>query len=740
LTADKKRQARPPVKVGISRPGARNSRLALRSDAVMQRILLPLALALAWPVQAAAQASTVRTDEVRAELVAHAPEGVAPGRPVWLGLAIEHAPHWHTYWKNPGDSGLPTTLNWQLPAGVSAGEIAWPTPQRLPVGPLVNYGYEGKLLLPVPVTLPADFQADALEVKLSAQWLVCKDVCIPQQGEFALRVPTRASTAGHAAAFAAAWAAQPKDVPGAGARAELVDGAKSLRVVVAGLPEALRGKELAFFAEAAGVIDHAAKVAGRWDGASWQADVPISPQRFESPAQMHAVLTAPGVAAGARVNLAIAGAWPAMAVAAAPALQAPAEAAPAAPPPASFGLGLALLFAFVGGALLNLMPCVFPILSLKVLGFAGHAHSRRALVGGGLAYSAGVVLSFVALAGLLIALKSGGEQIGWGFQLQSPGFVAALAVLFTVIALNLAGLFEFGNILPSSAASMRLRHPLADSFLTGVLAVAVASPCTAPFMGAALGFAFTLPASQALLVFAVLGAGMALPYLAMCIWPAVARAMPKPGAWMATFKSVMAFPMLATVVWLVWVLGQQTGIDGAASLLGVLVALAFALWAWGRADSERTARIVWSGIGVALLGLSLAWALPSWREAQAATPSGADAAWQPWSVERVGALNAEGRTVLVDFTAAWCVTCQVNKRTTLGDARLLSEVQTRKVALLRADWTRRDAAISNELARLGRNGVPVYAIYRPGKATPTLLPELLTVQTVLDALAQESSP
>jgi thiol:disulfide interchange protein len=703
----------------------------------MLRLLLPLALAL--PVIAAAQSATVKTDEVRAELVAHAPQGLAAGQPVWLGLAIEHAPHWHTYWKNPGDSGLPTTLTWQLPAGVTAGEIAWPTPTRLPVGPLVNYGYEGKLLLPVPLTLPADFKADALNVKLSAQWLVCKDVCIPQQGEFALRVPAQASTVGHAAAFAAAWAAQPKDAATA-ARAELVDDAKALRVAVGGLPEAWRGRELAFFAETAGVIEHAAKVTGRWDGAMWRADVPISAQRFESPARMHAVLAAPGVAAGARVNLAIAGAWPAMAAAATPALQPPADAA-AAPVAAAapFGLGLALLFAFVGGALLNLMPCVFPILSLKVLGFAGHAHSRRSLVGGGIAYSAGVVLSFVALAGLLIALKSGGEQIGWGFQLQSPGFVAALAVLFTVIALNLAGLFEFGSILPSSAASMRLRHPMADSFLTGVLAVAVASPCTAPFMGAALGFAFTLPAAQALLVFATLGAGMALPYLAMCAWPGLARAMPKPGAWMATFKSVMAFPMLATVVWLTWVLGQQTGIDGAASLLGVLVALAFALWAWGRVDSERGARVVWSGIGVVLLGLSLAWALPTWREAQAA-PAADSATWQPWSAERVAALQAEGRTVFVDFTAAWCVTCQVNKRTTLGDALLLADVQTRKVALLRADWTRRDAAISNELARLGRNGVPVYAIYRPGQATPTLLPELLTVQTVLNALAQESSP
>jgi thiol:disulfide interchange protein len=705
----------------------------------MRRLLAAL-LTLAAPLAAlAAPTAVVKTDEVRAELVAHVPEGLAAGKTAWLGLAIEHAPHWHTYWKNPGDSGLPTTLTWQLPAGVSAGDIAWPTPQRLPVGPLVNYGYENKLLLPVPLTITPDFKGDALHVKLSAQWLVCKDVCIPQQGEFALSVPVAASTAGHAAQFNAAWAAQPKDARDAKVRAELVDDAKALRVAVGGLPAALQGQPLAFFAETAGVIDHAAQIAGRWDGGTWRADVPISSQRFESPQRMHAVLTAPGQASGTRIDMAIAGAWPALsAPAPAAAIETMREAV--APPPPDVGFGVALLFALIGGALLNLMPCVFPILSLKVLGFAGHAHSRRALVGGGIAYSAGVVLSFVALAALLLALRAGGEQIGWGFQLQSPGFVAALAVLFTLIALNLAGLFEFGSVLPSGLASMRLRHPLADSFLTGVLAVAVASPCTAPFMGAALGFAFTLPAAQSLLLFAVLGLGMALPYLVMSLWPAVARAMPRPGLWMATFKTVMAFPMLATVVWLVWVLGQQTGIDGAAALLAVLVALAFALWAWGRVDSTRVGRAAWSTAGVALLALSVAWAVPIWREAQAApTAAAAGERWQPWSTERVAALNAEGRTVFVDFTAAWCVTCQVNKRATLSDAALLAEIDAARVVLLRADWTRRDAAISNELSRLGRNGVPVYAIYRPGDSVPTLLPELLTVQSVRDALALRSA-
>ena len=696
------------------------------------------ALAAALPGLATAQTQplpVVKTDEVRAELVAHAPDGLGPGKAAWLGLLIEHKPHWHTYWRNPGDSGLPTSLTWTLPSGVTTGDIAWPTPSRLPVGPLMNFGYEGRVLLPVPLTVAPGFQGSALDIRASAQWLVCKDICIPQQGEFRLSLPVQGSTATHAAAFAAAEAAHPRDLAGAQVSAELVDDARALRVSVAPLPPSMQGRELAFFPEVAGVLHHAAKVAGRWEGARWQADLPVSPQRYESPTQLAAVLVAPGQVAGVRVALPVQGSWPAPA---APGAEAPAAQPVAAAPATDLGFGIALLFAFVGGALLNLMPCVFPILSLKVLGFAGHAHSRRALAGGGLAYGAGVIASFLALAALLVALRAGGEQIGWGFQLQSPPFVAALAVLFTVIALNLAGLFEFGLLLPSGAAALRLRHPLADSFLTGVLAVAVASPCTAPFMGAALGLAFTLPAPQTLLLFAVLGAGMALPYVLASLWPGVARAMPRPGPWMATFKTVMAFPMLATVVWLVWVLGQQAGIDGVAALLGLLVALAFALWAWGRVDSAPASRRVWNAIGLVLLGASVAWALPSLREARAAAEPGS-ARWGAWSAGEVAALNAQGRTVFVDFTAAWCVTCQVNKRTTLGNGEVLAEFERRNVALMRADWTRRDPAISQELTRLGRNGVPVYALYRPGQPLPQLLPELLTTRTVLDAL-KESTP
>jgi thiol:disulfide interchange protein/DsbC/DsbD-like thiol-disulfide interchange protein len=699
---------------------------------MLPRSLFFAALFAAPFAHAALTGAVVTTDQVRAELVAHAPEGVAPGKPLQLGLAITHQPKWHTYWKNPGDSGLPTSMAWQLPAGVAASEIQWPTPHKLPVGPLLNYGYEGQLLLPVAVTVPAGFASDSLDVKLRADWLVCKDVCIPEGGDFVLKLPARAATVGHAALFDAARAAQPVEVPGATATAQVGEQALALRV--AGLPAAWQGKALHWFPETAGVIENAARGEARWDGAAWEVKQPLSAQRSESPARMHAVLTVPGEPAGIRVGFDVAGTWPALvaapAVAPVTAVDTPAPVLPATPP---IGFGLALLFALVGGALLNLMPCVFPVLSLKVLGFT-RQHDRRQLLAGGLAYAAGVVLSFVALAGLLIALRAGGEQLGWGFQLQSPGFVALLAALFTLIGLNLAGLFEFGSLLPSSVAAARARHPLIDSALTGVLAVAVASPCTAPFMGASLGLAATLPAAQALTVFAALGLGMALPYLAASVWPGLADRLPRPGPWMARFKTFMAFPMFATVVWLTWVLGQQVGIDGVAALLALLVAIAFVAWAFGTPGFSRRARIAFGAASITLFGSTLAWAWPALREQPPAAVAAAADGWEPWSAARVAELVAEGRPVFVDFTAAWCVTCQLNKRTTLNNDGLRAHFAARRVALLRADWTRRDPAIGSALSQLGRNGVPVYALYRPGSAAPVLLPEILTVQAVRDAL------
>jgi thiol:disulfide interchange protein len=697
----------------------------------------PLLLLSGW-AQAALPSSVVTTEQVRAELVAHAPQGVAPGQPMWLGLVIDHQPHWHTYWKNPGDSGLPTTLQWELPPGFKAGEIEWPTPQRLPIGPLVNYGHEGKLLLPVKLEVPAGFKAETLDVKLHAEWLVCRDVCIPESGEFRLSLNTRAGWASHTAQFDAAAARRPLEVAGVKAAAEVTRDA--LVVQVDGLPPAWQGRPIAFFPETAGVIENAAVAPVQWQDGRWTARVPLSSQRSAEPAQMSAVLTTPDQPTGLQVAFAVAGTWPPPDAAPAAAEGAP---APASPPPQASNIGLvaALLFALAGGALLNLMPCVFPVLSLKVIGFASHAHDRRALAGGGFAYTAGVVLSFVALAGALLALRAGGEQLGWGFQLQSPAVIATLAALFTLIGLNLTGVFEFGSILPSSLASLRARHPLVDSALTGVLAVAVASPCTAPFMGASLGLAVTLPAVQALSVFAALGLGMALPYLAVSLWPALARALPRPGAWMAHFRTVLAFPMFATVVWLIWVFGQQTGIDAVAALLSTLVALAFAAWALGAPGFAPKARAVLGVLAVATLVAALAWMLPVLATPALAGARG-DAApqagdrWQAWSTDKVNELRAAGRPVFVDFTAAWCVTCQYNKRTTLSNASVLADFDSRNVALLRADWTRRDPAITAELARLGRSGVPVYVLYAPGTSTPQVLSEILSVADMQAALAK----
>ncbi|MFD0669362.1 protein-disulfide reductase DsbD family protein [Ramlibacter sp. MAHUQ-53] len=695
----------------------------------------------AWAGPAAAQGlarSEVTTERVRAELVAHAPEGVAPGKPLWLGLRIAHQPEWHTYWKNPGDSGLATSLQWTLPPGLAAGEIDWPTPKKIPIGNLANYGYEGTVLLPVPVTVDAGFRpaplAQDLEVRLKASWLVCRKECIPEEGEFALRVPLRGSTALQAAAFQAAWDARPRALAAAGAAR--VEGGR-LKVTVPGLPADAQGRRLEVYPEANAIVEPAGAWTQAWQGAAWTADLPLSPMRADSPGRL-AVVVADGARAW-RTELAVAGAWPPVAQAAgvSPALQEAlarnAAATPAGPPPS---LLAALLGALVGGLILNLMPCVFPVLAIKVVGFARHAGDTRGHRLAGLAYTAGVLASFLALGALMLGLRAAGEQLGWGFQLQSPAMVATLAALFTVIGLNLAGVFEFGAMLPSRLAGLQARHPVADAFLSGVLAVAVASPCTAPFMGASLGLAIALPAAQALTVFAALGAGMALPYLAASWVPAAARLLPRPGAWMDTFRRFMAFPMFATVVWLVWVLGQQSGIDGAGALLALLVALALAVWAVTLAGRTR-----WVVGAIAAASLAaLAWGLgPYVTRVEPAPATGAAAGaegarWQPWSAERVRALQAEGRPVFVDFTAAWCVTCQYNKKTTLSDPAVLADLDQRRVALLRADWTRRDPAITAALAALGRSGVPVYVLHVPGRA-PVVLSEILSAGDVRALLA-----
>jgi thiol:disulfide interchange protein DsbD len=394
---------------------------------------------------------------------------------------------------------------------------------------------------------------------------------------------------------------------------------------------------------------------------------------------------------------------------------------------------VALAFAFIGGLILNLMPCVFPVLGIKVMGFVQHAQKDNALLKQqGFAFFAGVVISFWILSGLLLALRAAGESIGWGFQLQSPIFVTLLAVLFSLMALNLSGVFEMGLRLQSAAGNVEMRggrSTLVDAFLSGVLATIVATPCTAPFMGAALGFTLSQPAYMSMLVFTAIAIGMALPVTLLSLVPRWLAYLPKPGAWMTTFKQFMAFPLLATVVWLAWVLGSQQGNDGIAKLLFGLVLISLAAWLYGRWQSAKPMLAVVVGAAVAAGGLALAW--PS-EEGTREVVAGAAAKddWVPFSKQKIADLRAAGKGVFVDFTATWCITCQVNKRVALNQADVVKRFMELNIVRMKADWTVKDPAITAALAEFGRNGVPLYVFYPP-KGEAMVLPEVLTPSVVL---------
>ena len=716
------------------------------------------------PAQSGAVSAVVQTEQVRAELLAHAPDGVDAGKTIWVGLQLKHQPHWHTYWKNPGDSGLPTTVRWTLPAGVTAGDIVWPTPQRIAIGSLANFGYEDTLLLPVPLTVGKDFKPSAsgmLEIGLAANWLVCRQECIPQEGNFVLKVPAKGSTAAQGADFEASRRASPQAHAGT---AQATVSGETVTVSIRGLPADWSGRALQAFPETPNVVEPvsapqasdpmaaatAPKPAAQdWNNGVWSGRFVLSAQRESAPTHFPVVL-ALGTQS-LRSVAAISGTWPALPGGAgnAPAGGAMPVAAGAVPSNSAgtgstmttamtASLGMALMAALLGGLILNLMPCVLPVLAIKVLAFARHGeHSRASHRAQGLAYTLGVVLSFMALGALMLGLRASGEQLGWGFHLQSPVVLAVLATLFTLLGLNLAGVFEIGSVLPHRVACMQARHPVIDAFLSGVLAVAIASPCTAPFMGASLGYAISLPGYQALGIFAALGLGLALPFL-MASWvPAIGNWLPRPGAWMDTMRRFMAFPMLATVVWLVWVLGHLTGVDGAGALLALLLTLSLLVWSL---NLDGRSRIVFASISVAvLIGLTGAIGpLVLRMDDASANPAAAGATsnspWQAWAPGKVEAELAAGHPVFVDFTAAWCITCQYNKKTTLGSAAVLADMRRHNVTLLRADWTRRDPAITVALEALGRSGVPVYVLHQAGKP-PVVFSEILDTQALRSALA-----
>lgn len=710
------------------------------------------ALVVGVVLAAGVSAQPVKTEHVTAELVTEA-AAVQPGQALQIGLRLQHIPHWHTYWRNPGDSGLPTTLSWSAPEGSVFGEIHWPAPRRLPIGPLVNYGYEGELLLPLRYTAPSNAQpGSTLQLQAQANWLVCRDICIPENASLTLQLPVAAAgsppaPSAHAALFESTAMQQAR--PLQGWRSELQHAGNELllrldrdEAASSANPGALPAVEVFPYTEQ--LVEPARHELYRTPSGYALRMSLISNAAL--PEVFNGIVVLQGADAAAAPTL-----WGSpqrSAEFAAPVKEVAAIALPqgavriGAPAPeqlggsgAALGLWAALLLALVGGAVLNLMPCVFPVLSIKLIGLAQQHHDPRATHVHVLAYSAGVVLSFVALAGLLLALRAAGSAVGWGFQLQEPGVVFVLALLFFAIGLNLMGVFEVGNLLPQGLASWRAKRPSADAFATGVLAVVAASPCTAPFMGAALGFAVTQSAGVALGVFAALGVGMVLPYAALALLPGWRHKLPRPGAWMLRLKQGLAFPMFATVVWLVWVLGLQAGIDGAAKLLLALVGLAFAVWLGGLLRHRAALGLV---VAAAMASV-LVWSWPaalSPVQASVSTPgdAAASAVWQPYNEAAAQVLVDQGRPVFVDFTAAWCVSCQVNKRLVLNTASTQADFSAAKVTLMRADWTLRDAEITAALAKLGRNGVPVYVLMRPGKE-PLLLPEILTGSLVRNALS-----
>jgi len=665
---------------------------------------------------------------VDAELIA-ATDAIVPGQPLTVGLRLKHENEWHTYWQVPGDSGLPTQIKWQLPAGFNAGPIAWPHPKRLPVGPLMNFGYEGETLLLTTVQVPADLPAGTpVTLNAKASWLECKDVCIPGDAQVKLTLPVKpqAAPSSSAALFRAAQARVPTSALAASAS---IDGNR-IRVAVS--PPA--GKTLdkfEFFPLEEGRIEAAAPQVLKSEGGQSAIYLTAAKPIASDFKTLKGVVVANG-------GPAYANGWASVVQAplSAAAVGAAAGATSAAGAGASMSLLAALGTAFLGGLILNLMPCVFPVLSLKLIGLAQHRTHSGPMAAHGVAFAAGVVLSFVLLAALLIGLQQAGSALGWGFQLQTPWVVAALTVLFFAIGLNLLGVYEF--TMATGVANLKAADALAHksdwrgSFGTGVLAVIVASPCTAPFMGAALGYAITQPAVIALSVFAALGVGMAAPYVLLTLFPSLLAKLPRPGRWMELFKQFMAFPMFATCVWLLWVLAQQVDASGVALALGVLVTVGFTLWALGL--SQRGARVFrWVAVVGGML-TALTFAPIATSEALApGTRSKADAGWTEYSPEKLAQLRGEGKAVFVDFTAAWCVTCQVNKRVALRADNVKTRFAADNIVLMRADWTNRDEKITQALAQFGRNGVPLYVLYdRKGEAA--VLPELLTEGIVLAAL------
>jgi thiol:disulfide interchange protein len=684
-------------------------------------------LAAAVAIGASARSSQAEEPHVKASLLADT-RSVVPGQPLHLALRQQIEPGWHTYWSNPGDSGLPTAIDWTLPPDFKAGPIVWPTPERFAVGPVVDYGYRSEVVLPVTIDVPSNVTPGTnIALAAHASWLVCSDTCIPEDIQLSISLPltTLAEPDPDGAKFFASARAR-TPMPNPFRTTVAAPGDKIILQVAAG--DATRLTDVMFFPADAGVVDDDAPQAATAEPDGLRLTL-LRNTAKPPPAVLNGVLVFRDSATQAEDQR-----------------QAIMISAPFGPTLATGGVELfwAILLALAGGLLLNLMPCVLPVLAIKAFGLVQHSQSapREARLHG-IAYAAGVMISFAAIALALIGLRGAGAEIGWGFQLQSPLFVAAMIYVLFAVGLNLSGVFEFGHRLAGLSSGLAAREGYSGSFLTGALATLVASPCTAPFMAAAMGYAIAQPWYVSLAVFEAVGLGLALPYVAIAFSPAARQFLPRSGAWMLQLKQFLAFPVYGTAVWLFFVLSQEAGDPAGTAVLAGLVLIALAAWLYEAAHQGEGRRRKW-GIGLSALSVIAAFGLlyltgtdsPS---ATSETKGEAGPPWLPLSQGRLTDLQAQGRPVFVDIGAAWCITCKINERIALADPAVLKAFADAGVAALRGDWTRQDAAITRVLEANGRAGVPLYLFYpRPGATgearSPVILPQILTAETIIQEI------
>jgi thiol:disulfide interchange protein DsbD len=688
------------------------------------------------------------TPQVEAQLIASV-AGVQPGMEIYLGVNQEIIPHWHTYWTNPGDSGNATTIEWTLPEGATASDIIWPAPSRFSMGPITNYAYENDVTLLTKIKIPADAQpGEQFTAQALVDWLVCEEECIPQTVELALSLPIVA--VGESAgvgdpriddALARLPVASPWEIR---ATQTEIDPATAQGELTLHIPlseaQLAQVKDIWFYPYEWGRIQQSSEQLRKpVDGG-----IELRIKTGEAPlkigdavtgvlviTEQSGEVTTQKIARGFEVNSVV-------------------QIASNTTSDTALGFFTALFLALIGGIILNLMPCVFPVLSIKALSLVSHSNQSAAQIRAhGVVYTLGVLASFALLALLLIVLKAGGAQIGWGFQFQSPLFVLAVAYLMFAVGLSLSGVFYVGGSVAGVGSSLTEKPGYSGSFFTGVLATIVATPCTAPFMAAALGYALAQPAAKLLAIFLSLGLGLALPYLLLTCWPRLQRWLPRPGMWMERAKQVLAFPMYAAAIWLVWVLVQQAGVNSIVIALGGMLLIAFAAWLYNTTLLSSTrARNAGTVFALALLlltlGISYAGINSSTASVVNATKNGSEKSaeqnWEPYSEARLNELLREGKPVFLNFTASWCISCLVNERVALSDARVKETFMQEGITYLKGDWTNRDLAITQFLQKFNRSGVPLYVFYPAGKSDqPAELPQILTPDMVISAVTDSSS-